>query len=91
MNERSHAITTPYLSVIISLLLVLGIAGYAAAQPMPSAQDLFDVPESVDLTLAYHPVSDQAVFLVPAEGVSIMVFDTTPFDQIHAGLIDPGN
>jgi hypothetical protein len=76
---------------IISLLLILGIAGSVAAQPTPSERDLFDLPETVDLLFAYHPVSDQAVFLVPAEGVSIIVFDTTPFDQIHAGLIGPSD
>ena len=84
MKQYYHTLAMRYFCLIIlSVLLVAGITGQAAAQSYPSDRDLFDFPEDVDLYMAYHPESDQAVLLVPAEGVPIIVFEMTPFEQIH--------
>ena len=74
--------------LIISLLL-LSIVMPAVAQLYPSDRELFDFPDSVECYFAYHPTSDQAVLLVPAEGVATIVFEMTPFEEVHQGMIDP--
>ena len=75
---------------VFTLLFVmcLGLISPAAAQPAPEWQ-LFDLPEAADLILGDVPGSEQAVSLLPAEGISTLLLASTPLEQVSLAALDP--
>ncbi|MCP4399750.1 MAG: hypothetical protein GY801_20900 [bacterium] len=82
-------VSTCFATVLVILAVFAGLAIPVAAQSRAAEWELFELPESVDLILGYAPGSEQAVSILPAEGVFGILFDSTPFEQVSAGRIDP--
>ena len=58
-------------------------------RPTAAEWEFFELPERADLILGYTPGSEQAVSILPATGVSAILFDSMSFDRVTLDTIDP--